>query len=77
VTLWIDLAETIRTAHGFPTEIQQADSALDDYAASGNLAADPFVYRNQFYHVILVADLVKQYKYEVNACSAPTVLPSR
>jgi pyruvate,orthophosphate dikinase len=70
VTLWIDLAETIRTAHGFPTEIQQADSALDDYAASGNLVADPFVYRNQFYHVILVADLVKQYKYEVNACSA-------
>jgi pyruvate,orthophosphate dikinase len=48
VTLWIDLAETIRTAHGFPTEIQQADSALDDYAASGNLAADPFKRPDKF-----------------------------
>ncbi len=41
-TLWIDISETIRTAYGFPTEVQQANKTLEDYVASGNLASNPF-----------------------------------
>jgi len=40
--LWIDPVETIRTAYGFPTEILHSEKTLDDYAAKGFLAANPF-----------------------------------
>jgi pyruvate,orthophosphate dikinase len=40
--LWIDVAEIVRTIHGFPIEIQQSVEALDGYAESGRSAYNPF-----------------------------------
>jgi pyruvate,orthophosphate dikinase len=40
--IWIDVAEIIRTVHGFPAEVLQAAKTLDDYAAGGFLAGNPF-----------------------------------
>jgi pyruvate,orthophosphate dikinase len=40
--LWIDVAEIVRTVHGFPVEVQQSLEALDIYAASGRVANNPF-----------------------------------
>jgi pyruvate, orthophosphate dikinase len=40
--LWIDVAEIVRTIHGFPIEVQQSLEALDMYAESGRLGSNPF-----------------------------------
>lgn len=40
--LWIDVAEIVRTVHGFPVEVQQSLEALDIYATSGRVANNPF-----------------------------------
>ena len=40
--LWIDVAEIVRTIHGFPVEVQQSLEALDIYAESGRVANNPF-----------------------------------
>ena len=40
--LWIDVVETVRTAHGFSTEIVQAQATLDAYVSSGQIPANPF-----------------------------------
>ena len=40
--LWIDVAEIVRTIHGFPVEVQQSLEALDTYAESGRVAYNPF-----------------------------------
>jgi pyruvate,orthophosphate dikinase len=42
VPLWLDIGEIIRTAYGFPSEVQQAAAALDGYAAGGMIAANPY-----------------------------------
>ena len=41
-SLWIDVAEIVRTVHGFPVEVQQSLEALDIYATSGRVANNPF-----------------------------------
>ncbi len=41
-TLWIDAAETIRTVYGFPAEVLQAATTLDNYAGAGLIDANPF-----------------------------------
>ena len=41
-SLWIDVAEIVRTIHGFPVEVQQSLEALDMYAESGRVAINPF-----------------------------------
>lgn len=40
--LWIDVVETVRTAHGFSTEIVQAQTTLDAYVSGGQIPANPF-----------------------------------
>lgn len=40
--LWIDIAEIVRTTHGFPVEVQQSLEALDRYAESGRVEHNPF-----------------------------------
>jgi pyruvate, orthophosphate dikinase len=41
-TIWVDVVETVRTVYGFPTEVVQAEGAVDRYAADGFLQANPF-----------------------------------
>ena len=41
-TIWVDVVETVRTVYGFPTEVVQAEGAVDRYAADGFLQTNPF-----------------------------------
>jgi len=40
--MWIDVAEIVRTIHGFPVEVQQSLEVLDTYAENGRAAGNPF-----------------------------------
>ncbi len=53
--VWIDINEIIRTAYGFPAEIKQSPSTLDEYEQAGNIARNP--YRQPF---ALVGDSLEQ-----------------
>jgi pyruvate, orthophosphate dikinase len=39
--VWIDVVETVRTAHGLPSEATQSPATLDAYVQSGHIAANP------------------------------------
>jgi len=41
-TVWIDVAETIRTVYGFPSEVLHATKTLNNYAGAGFIGANPF-----------------------------------
>ena len=41
-TIWVDVVGTVRTVYGFPTEVVQAEGAVDRYAADGFLQTNPF-----------------------------------
>jgi pyruvate, orthophosphate dikinase len=60
-TIWVDVTETIRTVYGFPTEVVQAEGAVDRYVADGFLRANPFGHPPPFLNEWLrsVAELSK------------------